>query len=105
MGIGDIIGDALAYPFKNIKALILYVVLGIIAGIIGGASVLSIIAALSSKGWAGFAFSGLSIVGIIVFILILFLIEGYALDIIKYGIERRSDSPGIDIGRQISNAV
>ena len=33
------------------------------------------------------------------------MIEGYALDIIKYGIERRSDGPGIDIGRQISNAA
>ena len=46
-----------------------------------------------------------SIIGIIVFILVLFLIEGYALDIVKYGIERRADAPGIDIGRQISNAI
>ena len=104
MGVGDIIGDAIAYPFSNIKALVLYAVLGIIAGIIGGASVLSIAASFSSKGLAGFAFGGLSVVGIIVFILILFLIEGYGLDIIKYGIERRNDSPGIDIGRQIANA-
>ena len=105
MGVGSIIGDALAYPVNNIKALVLYVVLGIIAAIIGGAAVLSIIASISTKGIAGFAFSGLSIVGIIVFILVLFLIEGYALDIIKYGIERRADGPGIDIGRQISNAI
>jgi hypothetical protein len=104
MGVGDIIGDALSYPFSNIKALVLYAVLGIIAGIIGGASVLSIATALSTKGLAGYAFSGLSIVGIIVFILVLFLIEGYGLDIIKYGIERRADSPGIDFGRQVSNA-
>ena len=105
MGVGDIIGDALGYPFSNIKALVLYAVLGIIAGIIGGASLLTIAASFSTKGFAGFAFSGLSIVGIIVFILVLFLIEGYGLDIIKYGIERRSDSPGIDFGRQITNAV
>ena len=105
MGVGDIIGDALAYPFSNIKALVLYVVLGIIGAIIGGASLLSIVAAFSSQGLAGYAFSGLSIVGIIVFILVLFLIEGYGLDIIKYGIERRADSPGIDFGRQVSNAV
>jgi hypothetical protein len=104
MGVGDIIGDALAYPFSNIKALVLYVILGIIAAIIGGAAVISLATALSTKGFAGFAFSGLSIVGIIVFILVLFLIEGYGLDIIKYGIERRSDSPGIDFGRQVSNA-
>ena len=105
MGVGDIIGDALAYPFSNIKALVLYVVLGIIGAIIGGASLLSIAAAFSSQGLAGYAFSGLSIVGIIVFILVLFLIEGYGLDIIKYGIERRADSPGIDFGRQVLNAV
>jgi hypothetical protein len=105
MGVGDIIGDALAYPFSNIKALVLYAVLGIIAGIIGGAAILSIATAFSSQGLAGFAFSGLSIVGIIVFILILFLIEGYGLDIIKYGIERRADSPRIDFGRQVSNAI
>lgn len=105
MGIGDIIGDALAYPFSNIKALVLYVVLAIIAGIIGGATLLSSAASFSSQGFAGFAFSGLSIVGIIIFILVLFLIEGYGLDIIKYGIERRADSPGIDFGRQVSNAI
>ena len=44
MGIGDIIGDAIAYPFSNIKALVLYAILGIIAGLIGGASLLSIAA-------------------------------------------------------------
>ena len=60
---------------------------------------------MATKGFAGFAFSGVGIVGIIVFILILFLIEGYALDIIKFGIERRADGPGIDFGRQVSNAV
>lgn len=105
MGVGDIIGDALAYPFSNIKALVLYVILGIIAGVIGGAAVLSTAVSFTSKGWAAFASGGLAIVGIIVFILVLFLIEGYGLDIIKYGIERRADSPGIDFGRQVSNAV
>ena len=105
MNIGEIIGDALAYPLHNIKALVLYIVLGIIGAVIGGAALLSIIGAFTTTGWGGIAFSGLSIVGVIVFILILFLIAGYTLDIIKYGIERRDDGPGIDIGRQISNAV
>ena len=105
MGVGDIIGDAIAYPFSNIKALVLYVVLGIIGAIIGGATLLSIGASFSSQGLAGFAFSGIGIVGFIVFLLIIFLIEGYALDIIKFGIERRADSPGIDFGRQVSNAI
>ena len=105
MGVGSIIGDALAYPFSNIKALVLYVVLGIIAAVIGGTALLTIAASFSTKGLAGFAFSGLSIVGVIVFIIVLFLIEGYALDIIKYGIERRTDSPGIDLARQVTNAI
>jgi hypothetical protein len=105
MSVGDIIGDALAYPFSNIKALVLYVVLGIIGAIIGGAALFSIAVAFSSQGLAGFTFSAFSIIGVIVFILVIFLIEGYALDIIKYGIERRPDSPGIDFGRQVSNAI
>ena len=104
MGVGDIIGDAIAYPFKNVKALVLYAILGIIAGAIGGASLLSIIKTATSQGLAGWAFGGLSIVGIIVFILVVFLIEGYGLDIIKFGIERRDDTPGIDFGRQVANA-
>lgn len=105
MSVSDIIGDALVYPINNIKALVLYVVLGIIGAIIGGVALIGLIGAVSTKGLSGFAFSGLGIVGIIVFILILFLIEGYALDIIKYGIERRNGAPGIDIARQISNAI
>ncbi len=105
MNISEIISDALVYPFNNIKALVLYVVLGIIAAIIGGAALISLAGALASTGLSGYAFGGLSVIGMIIFILVLFLIEGYALDIIKYGIERRVDSPGIDMGRQISNAI
>ena len=105
MGIGDIIGDAIAYPFQNIKALLLYVILGIIVAFIGGASVLSLAGAVTSKGIGTFAFGGLGLVGIILFVLVLFLIEGYCLDIVKFGIERRNDAPGIDFGRQVSNAV
>ena len=105
MNIGDIIGDALAYPFNNIKALAIYIVLGIIAAIIGGAAVVSFATALRTTGIDEFAFSGVGLVGIIIFILVLFLIEGYGLDIIKYGIERRADGPGIDFGRQVANAI
>ncbi len=104
MNIGEIISDALVYPFNNIKALVLYVVLGIIGAIIGGAAIFGIAGAFSTTGLASVGFDIMGIVGIIVFILILFLISGYTLDIIKYGIERRADGPGIDIARQISNA-
>ena len=105
MNIGDIIGNALSYPFHNVKALALYIVLGIIAAIIGGTTILSFAGAAATSGLSGFALSGVGIIGIIVFILVLFLIQGYALDIVKFGIERRDDSPGIDFGRQVSNAV
>ena len=97
MNIGEIIGDAFAYPFNNIMALVVYAVLAIIAGIIGGATIVGIAAASATKGVGSFAFGGLSVVGVIIFMLVLFLIEGYGLDIIKYGIERRTEGPGIDI--------
>ena len=105
MSVGEIISDALAYPFSNIKALVLYVILSIIAAFLGGASLLGMIGALNSKGLGAVAFTGFGIVGVVIFVLVLFLIQGYALDIIKFGIERRNDSPGIDIARQIANAI
>ena len=105
MSVGDIISDALVYPLNNIKALVLFLILGIIAAIIGGTSVIGLLTAAGTKGVSSFAAGGIGIIGFIIFILVLFVIEGYALDIVKYGIERRSDSPGIDIGRQIANAI
>ena len=105
MNISEIISDALSYPLHNVKALVLYIVLGIIAAIIGGTAALGFITAAASKGLTGFALNGVGIIGIIIFVIMLFLIEGYGLDIVKFGIERRNDSPGIDFGRQISNAI
>ena len=92
MNIGEIINDALRYPFNNIKAFILYLILGIVAAIIGGTTVVTTIAAFRTKGLASITLSGIGIVEIIVFI-------------IRYGMERRNDGPGIDFGRQIFNAV
>ena len=105
MSISEMFSDALAYPFNNIKALLLYVVLGIIVALLGGATIVDFAVAFSTKGVGGAALAGLGIVGVILFVLVVFLVEGYALDIIKYGIERRSDGPGIDFGRQVSNAI
>ena len=105
MNVGGIISDAVAYPFHNIKALLLYIVLSVIAALIAGASLLSIVVALSAKGLGGIALTGLGVAGVLIFIIVLFLIQGYALDIIKFGIERRDDGPGIDIVRQIANAI
>ena len=105
MSVGDIISDALGYPFRNVKALVIYMILGIIAAIIGGTTVLTFATSMATKGFSSFALGGVGVVGIIVFILLLFLIEGYGLDIVKFGIERRANSPEIDFGRQVSNAI
>ncbi|MBR0369113.1 MAG: DUF4013 domain-containing protein [Methanobrevibacter sp.] len=105
MSIGSIISDALAYPFQNVKALVLYLILALIAALIGGSALIGFIGAYHSTGFSSVAFAGMSLIGIIIFVLVYFLIEGYGLDVVKYGIERRSDSPGIDMGRQISNAI
>ena len=105
MSVGDIISDALGYPFRNVKALVIYMILGIIAAIIGGTTIITFSTSVATKGFSSFALGGMGVLGIIVFILLLFLIEGYGLDIVKFGIERRADSPGIDFGRQVSNAV
>ena len=86
-------------------SLLLYVVLGIIVALLGGATIVDFAVAFTTKGVGGAALAGLGIVGVILFVLVVFLVEGYALDIIKYGIERRSDGPGIDFGRQVSNAI
>ena len=105
MNIGEIIGDAIAYPINNIKSMILFVILGIIAAIIGGGVIVTGAASLATKGVIGAGLGIIDIMGMVIFTLIVCLIEGYCLDIIKFGIERRADGPGIDIGRQISNAI
>ncbi len=105
MSIGSIISDALAYPFQNVKALVLYLILALIAALIGGSAIIGFIGAYHSTGFSSAAFAGMGLIGVIIFVLVYFLIEGYGLDVVKYGIERRSDSPGIDMGRQISNAI
>ncbi|MEE1335805.1 DUF4013 domain-containing protein [Methanobrevibacter sp.] len=105
MNIGDIISDALVYPLHNIKSLVIYIVLGIIAAIIGGTTILTFLTAAGTTGISTFALDGVGIIGILIFLILLFLIQGYALDIIKFGIERRADGPGIDFGRQVTNAI
>lgn len=103
MEIVEIIKDALTYPLSNIKSLVLYVILGIIAGIAGGATLVAIATgAAFENAWA---MGGSALIGFILLLLIGLLIEGYTLDIIKYGIERRTDGPGIDVLRQIVNAI
>lgn len=41
MEISEIIKDALVYPLNNVKSLILFVIIGAITGILGGASLIA----------------------------------------------------------------
>ena len=103
MEITEIIGDALLYPLNNVKSLILYVILGAITGILGGASLIAMATQVSGNNVV--AAGGFGFIGILVMIIGSLLISGYGLDIVKYGIERRDDGPGIDIVRQVLNAI
>jgi hypothetical protein len=103
MEIGEILSDALVYPFHNIKALVIYVILGIILGIAVGGTVAGIAVGVAANNVLAVVGSG--IIGIIVALVIGFLITGYELDIIKFGIERDPGSPGIDFVRQFLNGV
>ena len=103
MDIGEIISDAIVYPFNNIKALIIYMIIGIVCGLLGGASLMGVL--LAAQGNNVLAAGGLGFIGTLIIIIGGLLISGYGLDIVKFGIERRDDAPGIDIVRQVLNAI
>ena len=103
MNIGEILSDAVAYPFNNIKALIIYAILGIIASIAVGGSLFAIL--LSGKAITNVFASVSGIVGFLIACIMFLLISGYELDILKFSINRRSDAPGIDPTRQVINAI
>lgn len=103
MELGEILSDALGYPLKNIKALIIYLVLGIILGIAIAGTLAAVMAGVAAKN--PFATIGSGIIGIVVALILGFLISGYELDIVKLGIERRDNAPEIDFMRQFINGV
>lgn len=100
MEIMEIIQDSLVYPLNNLKALVIYIILGIILGIAVIGTVVSITTINNML-----AVIGTGIIGIIIALIIAFVISGYELDIIKYGINRNDGAPGIDIVRQFTNGV
>jgi hypothetical protein len=103
MELGEIISDALVYPFHNIKAFVIYIILGVILGIAVGGTVAAIIVGVQANNVLAVVGSG--IIGIVIALLLGFMIAGYELDIMKYGIERDPGSPGIDFFRQFINGV
>ena len=103
MDLNEILGESLMYPFKNIRALLVYVVLGIILGIVAAGTLAAIAAGAAANNL--FAIIGSGIIGFIVSIFLVFVISGYELDIIQYGIERRDAAPDLDFIRQFINGV
>ena len=103
MDIGEIFSAALVYPLNNIKALLIYLLLGVVAGVAIAGTVAAVIVGVSYNNVLAVIGSG--ILGIIVTLIIGFLISGYELDIIKYGIERNAGAPGIDFVRQFINGI
>lgn len=103
MELGEILSDAFVYPFHNIKALVIYLVLGIILGVAISGTLVAIFAGIAAENLIAVIGSG--IIGIIIALFLGFVISGYELDIIKYGIERRDDGPSIDLIRQFFNGV
>ena len=98
MELGEILGDALVYPFQNIKAFVIYLILGIILGIAVAGTFAGMMAGVATDNILAVIGSG--IIGIIVALFLGFFISGYELDIIKYGIERSGGAPEIDFVRQ-----
>ena len=103
MELGEILSDALVYPFQNIKALVIYAILGIILGIAIGGTIVGIFAGVAAENVL--AVLGSSVIGIIVALVLGFFITGYQLDIVKHGIERSAAGPDVDFIRQFFNGV
>lgn len=103
MNLSEILSDSFMYPLQNLKALLIYVILGIILGIALGGTVLGVLTGAAFENV--YAIIGSSIIGIIVAIFLGLVIVGYELDIIKYGIERNQSGPEIDFVRQFINGV
>ena len=105
MEIGEIISDAAMYPINNVKALVIYVVLGIVAFLALIITGVGLIGAGEATGLLSGGLGILGIVGIIIAIAIFALIAGYMLDVIKIAINREDSAPEIDPVRQIINGI
>lgn len=103
MELGEIISDALTYPFQNIKALFIYIILGIILGISIIGTLIGIMAGMDANNVLTVLGSG--VIGVIIALIVYFVISGYELDIIKLGITRSAGAPSIDFVRQFINGV
>ena len=100
MEIMEIIKDSLMFPANNIMALVLYIIITLVLGVlIGGVAVCSIMA---------FDQSFYAIFAAILFIIALvmgFILAGYEIDIIKSGIDMEDEAPGFDWKNDIIRGI
>ena len=105
MEIMEIIKDAAMYPINNVKALVIYVALMIVAVLALIFTGVGFIGASEASGAAAGGLGILGIIGIIIALAIVILIAGYMLDVIKIAVNREDGAPEIDPQRQIINGL
>ena len=103
MEIGEIIGDAIRYPLNHTKSLLIYLVLYFIMAVVIIFTGVGLVAGQQANNL--FSSGVIGIVGLLLVLIISFLINGYGLDIVKFGINRSEDAPEIDIAKQVINGI
>ena len=93
MSLGEIISDAIKYPFSDITNFLIVGVLAVLA---------SLSSVISSFGVESGIIAGLAIIIGFIFTLIL---SGYSIDVIKKGIENSNDFPDIDLKENLINGI
>ena len=88
MNIGEIIKDSIVFPSKNIKVLLIYIVLSIVAGLLSiGGVILYLVGFINPEFlmWGGMAY--------VISMLIGWLLSGYLISVVKSGIELEDNVP------------
>ena len=103
MEIDNIITDAFKYPIENVKSLLIYLVLSLVAGM--GLFIVGIGIGIGNVTNNTVLSVIISCIGLIVTALILLLLQGYVLDVVKIAINKENTAPEIDFVRQIKNGL
>ncbi len=103
MEIGEIISDAIHYPLNHFKELGIYILICFVMALILMLTGVGVFAGAAANSSATVGIIG--IIGIILAAIVSLLLNGYGLDIVKFGIERSEDAPSIDIARQVINGI
>lgn len=103
MDISEILSDALRYPFQNVRAFVIYLILCIIIGIAACATVVGVLAGVAANNATTVLVS--EILGVVVMLLVGFVVMGYQLDVIDYGIMRKNTAPEVDFKGQFMKGL